>query len=48
MFFLDTKSTYLDLLSPNSFKPRKKYPWISKHSGDRKSDYLEMRRTYAQ
>jgi len=47
IFFLDTKSTYLDLLSPNNFKPRKNIP-VLVSNGDRKSEYLEMRRTYAQ
>ena len=47
IFFLDTKSTYWDLLSPDSFKPRKKIPVLAS-IGDRKSEYLEMRRTYAQ
>ena len=31
IFFLDTKTTYFYLLSPDSFKPRKKYPCISEH-----------------
>ena len=47
IFFLDTKSTYKDLLSPDSFKPRKNIP-VLVSIGDRKSEYLEMRRTYAQ
>ena len=47
IFFLDTKSTYWDQLSPDSFKLRKNIPvWVS--ISDRKSQYLEMRRTYAQ
>ena len=37
----------LTLLSPDSFKPRKKIP-VLVSIGDRKSEYLEMRRTYAQ
>ena len=47
IFFLDTKSTYWDLLSPDSFKSRKNIP-VLVSIGDRKSEYLEMRRTYAQ
>ena len=47
IFFLDTKSTYYDRLSPDSFKPRKNIP-VLVSIGDRKSEYLEMRRTYAQ
>ena len=47
IFFLDTKSTYKDLLSPDSFKRRKNIP-VLVSIGDRKSEYLEMRRTYAQ
>ena len=47
IFFLDTKSTYSDLLSPDSFKPRKNIP-VLVSIDDRKSEYLEMRRTYAQ
>ena len=49
IFFLNAKSTYkeLDLLSPDSFKPRKNIP-VLVSIGDRKSEYLEMRRTYAQ
>ena len=35
------------LLSPDSFKPRKNTP-VFVSIGDRKSEYLEMRRTYAQ
>ena len=38
---------YLDLLSPDSFKPRKNIP-VLVSIGDRKSEYLEMRTTYAQ
>ena len=34
-------------LSPDSFKPRKNIP-VLVSIGDRKSEYLEMRRTYAQ
>ena len=47
IFFLDTKSTYEDLLSLHSFKPRKNIPALVSIT-DRKSEYLEMRRTYAQ
>jgi len=47
IFFLVTKSAYWDLLSPNSFKPRKNIP-VLVSIGDRNSEYLEMRRTYAQ
>ena len=47
IFFLDTKSTYYDLLSPDSFKLRKNIPVLVSIT-DRKSEYLEMRRTYAQ
>jgi len=43
----DTKSTYQDLLSPDSLKPRKNIP-VLVSIGDWKSEYLEMRRTYAQ
>jgi len=46
-FLLDTKSTYQDLLSPDSFKPCKNIP-VLVNNGDRKSEYLDMRRTYAQ
>ena len=46
IFFLDTKSTYEDLLSPDSFKPCKNIA-VLVSIGDRKSEYLEMRRTYA-
>ena len=47
IFFLDTKDTYKDLLFPDSFKPRKNIPVLASIT-DRKSEYLEMRRTYAQ
>ena len=47
IFFLDTKSTYEDLLSPDSFKPRKNIP-VLVSTGERKSEYLEMFRTYVQ
>ena len=47
IFFLDTKSTYEDLLYLNSVKPPKNIPALES-IGDRKSEYLEMRRTYAQ
>ena len=36
-----------DLLSPDSFKPTKKIP-VLVSIGNRKSEYLEMLRTYAQ
>ena len=47
IFFLDTKSTYYDLVTPDSFRPGKNIP-VLVSIGDRKSEYLEMRRTYAQ
>ena len=50
VFFLDTKSTYEDLLSPVSFKLRKNIPLLVSIT-DRKAEYirtLEMRRTCAQ
>ena len=47
IFFLDTKSTYWDLLSPDSFKPRKDIT-VLVSTTDRKPEYLEMRRMYAQ
>ena len=47
IFFLDTKSTYLDLHSPDTFKPSKKIP-VLVSIGDRKSEYLDMLRTYVQ
>ena len=47
IFFLDAKSTYEDLLYLHSFKPRKSIPALVSIS-DRKFEYLEMRRTYAQ
>ena len=51
-FFLKLKLNYLskmrgDLLCPDSFKPCKNIPLLVS-IGDRKSEYLEMRRTYAQ
>ena len=46
-FFLDTRSTYYDVLSPDSFKRRKNIPALVSIT-DRKLEYLEMRRTYAQ
>ena len=46
-FFLDTKSTYYDLLSPASFKRRKDITVLVSIT-DRKPEYLEMRRMYAQ
>ena len=45
--FLDTKITCLVLLSPHSFKARKNIPVIV-GTTHRKSEYLQMRRTYAQ
>ena len=45
IFFLGTKSTYEDLLYLHSFKLRKNIPALLS-IGDRKSEYLEMRRTY--
>ena len=47
IFFLDTKTTYFYLLSPDSFKSRKNIPALVSIT-DRKLEYLEMRRTYAQ
>ena len=47
IFFLDTKTTYFYLLSPDSFKPRKNIPVLVSIT-DRKLEDLEMRRTYAQ
>ena len=47
IFLLDTKSTCQVLLSPHSFEPRKNTP-VLKSTTHRKSEYLEMRRTYAQ
>ena len=47
IFFLDTKTTYFYLLSPDSSKPRKNIPVLGSIT-DRKLEYLEMRRTYAQ
>ena len=47
IFFLDTKSTYKDLLSPDSFKLRKNIP-VLVCIADRKPEYLEICRTYAQ
>ena len=46
-FFLDAKSTYEDLLYLLSFKLRKNIPALVS-IGERKSEYLELRRTYAQ
>ena len=45
IFILDTKITYEDLLYLHSFKPHKNIPALVS-IGDRKSEYLEMRRTY--
>ena len=47
IFFLDTKSTYEDLLYLHSFKPRKNIPVLISTT-HRKPESLEMRRTYAQ
>ena len=47
VFFLDTKTTYFYLLSPDSFKPRKNIPVLVSIT-DRKLENLEVRRTYAQ
>ena len=47
IFFLDTKTSYFYLLFPDSFKPRKNIPVLVSIT-DRKLEYLEMRRTYAQ
>ena len=47
IFFLDTKTISFYLLSPDSFKPRKNIPVLVSVT-DRKLEYLEMRRTYAQ
>ena len=41
IFFLDTKTTYFYLLSPDSFKPRKNIPVLVSIT-DRKLEYLEM------
>ena len=47
LFFLDTKSTWYVLLSPHSFKPHKYIP-VLEVTTNRKPEYLEMQRTYAQ
>ena len=47
IFLLDTKTTNRDLLSPDSFQLRKNIPVLVSIT-DRKPDYLEMRKTYAQ
>ena len=47
MIFLDTKSTCYVLLSLHNFKPRKNIP-VLEGTTHRKTEYLEMRRTYAQ
>ena len=47
IFFSDTKTTYFYLLSPDSFKLRKNILVLVSIT-DRKLEYLEMRRTYAQ
>ena len=46
IFFYHTKSTYEDLLSPDSLKPRKNITVLVSIT-DRKPKHLEMRRTYA-
>ena len=46
-FLFGYQEYLLDQLSPGSFKPLKNIP-VLVSSGDRKSEYLEMRRTYAQ
>ena len=47
IFLLDTKTTYFYLLSPDSFKPRKNISVLVSIT-NRKLEYREMRRTYAQ
>ena len=47
IFFLDTKTTYFYLLSLDTFKLRKNIPVLVSIT-DRKLEYLEMRRMYAQ
>ena len=47
IFFLATNSTYKDPLSPDSFELRKNIAVLVSIT-DRKTEYLEMRRTYAQ
>ena len=47
IFFLDTRTTYFYLLSLDSFKPRKNIPVLVSVT-NRKLEYLEMHRTYAQ
>ena len=47
IFFLDTKTSYFYLLSPDSFKPRKNIPVLVSIT-NRKLECPEMRRTYAQ
>ena len=47
IFILDTKSTCQVLLSLHSFKPRKNI-LVLVGTTHRKSEYLQMRRTYAQ
>ena len=47
ILFLDTKTTYFYLLSPDSFKPRKNILVLVSIT-DRKLEYLKMRKTYAQ
>jgi len=47
IFFLDTNGTYKDILPTDSFKPHKNIT-VFESITDRKTKYLEMRRTYAQ
>ena len=47
IFFLDIKTTYFYLLSPDSFKLCKNIPVLVSIT-DRKLEYLEMPRMYAQ
>ena len=47
LFFWDTESTYEDLLYLHSFNPRKNILALVS-IGNRKSEYLEMCRMYAQ
>ena len=44
---LSLKNAWLPPISPDSFKPRKNIPVLVSIT-ERKSEYLEMRRTYAQ
>ena len=47
IFFLDTKITCQVLLSPHNFEPRQNIPVLIS-TNNRKPEYLEMRRMYAQ